>query len=625
VPVACNRTPRAVFFWYTLGRVKTADRSFPFDVVSLRRAYDEGETTPSQVIERTLERIEADATEGIWIHLRDSDDLRAEAIALEKGGNGDLALYGVPFAVKDNIDVAGVPTTVACPDYAYLPSVSAPVVDRLRAQGALFVGKTNLDQFATGLVGVRSPYGTPPNPFDPRYVTGGSSSGSAAAVARGHVPFAVATDTAGSGRIPATFNNLVGFKPSRGLLSTRGVVPACRSRDCVSILALTCPDAREVARVAAAFDADDPYSSREADRFLWGASPATASTRLAIPSEGDLAFTKDAQRLEFDRACARLAAMGHTLVPVEMAPFFEAGALLYEGPWIAERLSGLQAFLRDHSSAVLPVIRTILSRGEAPTGADAFRALHRLATLKRAIEPLWDEVTALVVPGAPEFPRIEEVRADPLTTNARLGRYTTFGNLLDLVAVAVPSGFRPDGLPAGIALLGPWGRDATLLALATEFHQRSAVALGALPASLPPPAPSPATLPATHIALAVVGAHLAGQPLNHQLTDRGGVLVRTTGTSPRYRLYALPNTQPAKPGLVRVESGAGAGIEVEVWALPLDTVGSLLAGVRAPLCLGTIELIDGSSVHGFLCEACAVSGARDISTYGGWRAFLAQR
>jgi allophanate hydrolase len=604
-------------------QVKTADRSFPFDVVSLRRAYDEGTVTPAQIVERTLERIAADDTEGIWIHLRDPEVLRAEAKSLERDGNRDLALYGIPFAVKDNIDVAGVPTTAACPEYAYVPSVSAPVVERLRAQGALFVGKTNLDQFATGLVGVRSPYGTPPNPFDPRYISGGSSSGSAAAVARGHVPFALATDTAGSGRIPATFNNLVGFKPSRGLFSCRGVVPACRSRDCVSILTLTCADAREVASIATAFDRDDPYSSREADRFFWQADLAASGLRLAIPCERDLAFTSSSERLEFDRACARLADMGHTLVPIDMGPFFEAGSLLYDGPWIAERLSGVQDFLREHSDALLPVIRTILSRGQIPTGAEAFLSLQRLATLKRAVEPLWSEVTALVVPGAPEFPRIDEVLADPLETNARLGRYTTFGNLLDLAAVAVPSGFRADGLPAGIVALGPWGRDATLLALSANFHERTGALLGAVPASLPLAAPKRAPVPPTHLSLAVVGAHLTGQPLNHQLTDRGGVLVRTTRTSPQYRLYALANTQPAKPGLLRVDSGSRAAIEVEVWALPLGAVGSFLAGVRAPLCLGTIELIDGTNVHGFLCEATAVSGARDISSYGGWRAFLA--
>jgi allophanate hydrolase len=578
------------------------------------------------VIEQTLARIDDDLTEGVWIHRRDRKDLLAEARALEVSSErSTMALYGVPFGVKDNIDVAGVPTTAACPRYAYVPGASSPVVERMIAQGALLVGKTNLDQLATGLVGVRSPYGIPPNPFDARYVSGGSSSGSAAAVARGHVPFALATDTAGSGRIPATFNNLVGLKPSRGLLSTRGLVPACRSMDCVSILALTCDDARDVARVATEFDPGDPYSSRAARHFAWDAVLPEQPLHVAVPRDEDLAPVAAPERAEFDRACEALRAMGAVLVPVEMSPFFEAGDLLYAGPWIAERLAGVQEFVRDHPDALLPVIRAILAEGERPSGGAAFRAMHRLATLRRSVEPLWDRVTALVVPGAPEFPTIQQVLVDPLQTNVRLGRYTTFGNLLDLGAVSVPCGFRPDGLPAGVTFLGPRGRDATLLTLGSRFHARAGTALGALPVPLRPAAFERVAAPPGHVELAVVGAHLSGQPLNHQLVERGGVLASTTRTSHRYRLYALPDTRPPKPGLVRVNEGPQAGIEVEVWALPAETVGSFLAGVRTPLCLGSVELQDGRSVHGFLCEAWAVAGARDISSYGGWRAFLAER
>jgi allophanate hydrolase len=606
-------------------QVSAADRSLLGDIASLRRAYDARETTPTEVAERVLARIDADRTEGVWIHRRQRDEVLEEARALEREHDRrSQPLYGIPFGVKDNIDVAGVPTTAACPAYAYVPSASCPAVDRLRAQGALFVGKTNLDQLATGLVGVRSPYGIPPNAFDARYVSGGSSSGSAAAVARGHVPFALATDTAGSGRVPATFNNIVGFKPSRGLLSTRGVVPACPSLDCVTIMTLTCRDAREVARFAAGFDAHDPESRRAVDGLSWDAPLLPRDVCLGVPSEQDLAFVDPMQRAEFDRACALLRAMGATLVPVEMGPLFEAGDLLYSGAFIAERLSELEGFAREHPDALLPVIRTILARGEQPRGTDAFRALHRLASLRRSIEPLWRRIVALVVPGAPEHPTIEEVLADPIDVNTRLGRYTTFGNLLDLAGVATPSGFRPDGLPVGVTFLGPWGRDATLLTIAESFHARADTTLGALGLPVPAVEAEPRDVPTGHLALAVVGAHLSGQPLYHQLTERGAVLVSTTSTSPDYRLYALPGTQPPKPGLVRVEDGSRGPIEVEVWALPIDSIGSFLEGVRSPLCLGTVELANGKRVHGFLCEAWAVREARDITSCGGWRAFLAQ-
>jgi allophanate hydrolase len=606
-------------------QVSAADRSLPGDIASLRRAYDAGETTPTEIVERLLARIDADRTEGVWIHRRDRNEVLAEARALERASERKgQPLYGVPFGVKDNIDVAGVPTTAACPAYSHVPSASCPAVDRLRAQGALFVGKTNLDQLATGLVGVRSPYGIPPNPFDARFVSGGSSSGSAAAVARGHVPFALATDTAGSGRVPATFNNIVGFKPSRGLLSTRGVVPACRSLDCVTIMTLTCRDAREVARLAAGFDADDPESRRAADGFSWDAPRLPREPCLGIPREQDLAFADPILRAEFDRACVLLRAMGATLVPVDLDAFFEAGDLLYSGAFIAERLAGLESFVQEHADALLPVIRTILARGEHPRGTDAFRALHRLASLRRSIEPLWRRIIALVVPGAPEHPTIEKVLADPVDTNMRLGRYTTFGNLLDLAGVATPCGFRPDGLPAGVTFLGPWGRDATLLAIAESFQVRTGTTLGALGLPVPSVEAAPRDLAGGHLALAVVGAHLSGQPLNHQLTERGAVLLCTTRTSPDYRLVALAGTEPPKPGLVRVEDGSRGAIEVEVWALPIGSVGAFFEGVRSPLCLGTVELADGRRVHGFLCEAWAAKG-RDITSYGGWRAYLARQ
>jgi allophanate hydrolase len=578
------------------------------------------------VIESVLEAIAKGPGEGIWTHVRNAEELRADARALEQTHRRDALppLYGVPFAVKDSIDVAGVATTLACPDFAYVAKASAPVVDRLRAAGALFIGKTNLDQFATGLVGVRSPFGIPPNPFDARYVTGGSSSGSAAAVARGQVGFALATDTAGSGRVPAAFNNIVGLKPSRGLLSTTGLVPACRSIDCMTVLSLTCEDARQVATVAAGFDPADPYSRREATPFRWS-SAAEGVRRLAIPREEDLTFGDPHARNAFDRACASLESLGFTLERVSMDPFYEAGNLLYGGPWIAERLCGLEAFVSDHPSSLLPVIRTILAEGEQYRATDAFRGMHRLAELKRAIEPIRERFDGVVVPSVPSHPRINEVLADPIGENKALGRYTTFANLLDLAAVAVPSGFRPDGLPSGITFLGPWGSDAALLNIGTAFHRSTGTTLGATHWPHPVEAAHEPPLLAGSLQLAVVGAHLTGQPLNRELTDRGARFVRAARTSSDYRLVALGETRPPKPGLVRIQPGAGTAIELEVWAMPLPAVGSFLAGIPGPLTLGTIALEDGTKVHGFLCEGHAAANAEDISSFGGWRAYLSSK
>ena len=605
-----------------MGAVRAAART-PLDLTSLRRRYGSRDATPSQVIDEVLAAIE-DSPEGVWIDRRDAGELRAEARALEeKYCNGEPPpLYGIPFGVKDSIDVAGAPTTVACPAFRYVARETAPAVERLRTAGALYVGKTNLDQFATGLVGVRSPYGIPPNAFDPARVPGGSSSGSAAAVARGQVSFAVATDTAGSGRVPAAFHNVVGLKPSRGLISTRGLVPACRSADCLTVMALTCEDARLVASVATGYDELDPFSRPAAREFQWTAMARPASIRLVVPRSEDLVFGDEEARKAFDRACEALVAMGWVLEPVAMAPFYEAGGLLYDGPWIAERLSTFEAFLREHGEDLLPVVRAILSQGDRYRAADLFLAQRRLAELKRELEPIWARVDALIVPTAPSHPTIEAVLADPIAQNAQLGRYTTFANLLDLAGVAVPVRFRDDGLPFGITLLGPWGRDATLLDLASSVHREACVTLGATgwPQPTPPEPPRPI---AESVKIAVTGAHLSGQPLNYQLTEAGARLVRAARTSKQYRLFALPGTVPPKPGLLRSGPG-GAAIELEIWELPLAQVGAFVARIGPPLGIGSVEIEDGSRVHGFLCEAHATVDAEDISAFGGWRAYLRQ-
>ncbi len=593
------------------------------DLTSVSQALAAGDTARA-FARRVLDRVAGPGTEGIWIHRREPEAVAAEAAALDarRAAGEALPLFGVPFAVKDNIDVEGLPTTAACPGFAYRAERSAPVVQRLQAAGALLIGKTNLDQFATGLVGTRSPYGVPGNPFDPRYIVGGSSSGSAAAVSRGLVSFALGTDTAGSGRVPAAFTNLVGLKPSRGLISTTGVVPACRSLDCVSVFGLTVEDAAAVADLAAGFDAQDIYSRREADRFSFGPSGRLRPFRFGVPARAGRAFFGDAEaeRL-FEAALARLAALGGAPVEVSLEPFLQAARLLYDGPWIAERLSGLAAFLERSPESFLPITREILSEGRRYGGVEVFSGLHRLAALQQEVGQLWDEIDLLAVPTTPTIYTIDQIAAEPRSLNARLGVYTNFVNLLDLAALSVPAGFRTDGLPAGLSVIGPWGSDARLAEVGSRFHQSLGGRLGATAADLPAPA-APTSRPRHDVLrLVVVGAHLQGQPLNHQLTDLDARLVRATETAACYRLYALATT-PRKPGLVRVEAG-GVSIAVEVWELPAAALGAFFKGVTPPLAIGTVELADGERVPGFVCEAYAVTGARDISTFGGWRAFLA--
>jgi len=610
-------------------------------IASVAAAYRSAALTPTRLVDEVIPALAASDPLAIWIHRVPADALRAAARDLEQRAIPRGPLWGIPFAVKDNIDVAGVPTTAACPDYAYIPTTSAYVVERLLAAGALFVGKTNLDQFATGLVGVRSPHGAPPNPFHPAYVPGGSSSGSAAAVTRGLVSFALGTDTAGSGRVPAALTNTVGLKPSRGLLSTRGVVPACRSLDCVSIQALTVDDAVTVARVAAGYDRGDPYS-RQIGTDPWLGSPPPAF-RFGIPDRAAEPLGDDETCAAFARAVATLRRLGGTPVAIDFAPLFAAARLLYDGPWVAERLAGLEHFVARRPDALLPVIREILAGGAGLRATQSFAGLHELAVHRREADELFAGIDLLIVPTVPVVPTLADVAAHPIAANARLGRYTNFVNLLDLAALAIPNGFRRDGLSTGITLIAPACRDGRLAALGAGFHRTIGGTLGATPWPVPPPVarsepPAPATvgsigslcsvdaagppgLSADEHTIAVVGAHLSGQPLNSQLTTRGGRLLASAHTAPTYRLHALADTRPAKPGLVRAADG-GARIELELWAMPRTEIGSLLAVVPPPLCFGSIDLDDGSRVTGFLCEAHAVVGARDITAFGGWRAYL---
>ncbi len=593
---------------------------------SLRAAYRAG-TSPHDVVDEVLARIERDRERirHVWLHVDAAAQLHAavdRAIARRDAGQA-LPLFGIPFAVKDNIDVGGVPTTVACPELAYVPTTSAPVVQRLVEAGAIFVGKVNLDQLATGLVGARSPYGTPTNPFDPRMIPGGSSSGSGVSVAAGHVGFALGTDTAGSGRVPAGFNNVVGLKPTRGALSTRGVVPACRSFDCVTVFALTVDDASAVVAAAKHWDALDPFCRRDAQAIDFEARDGRTTWRIGVPPREQLVFLDDSHaRAMFHEATERVRAMGCAIVEVDLRPFLAAGLMLYGEGFVAERLVAGGELLDRKPEALVPVVREILSDAKRITAREVFESSYRLHALRHSVDAMWRTMDAVLLPTTPTIYRVEEVLANPRTLNSNLGLYTTFGNLMDLAAIAVPSGMRADGLPSGVQLIGPRGSDATLAAVAAAYHEKVGGTLGATGHTLPPRRASGggATARSRH-AVVVVGAHLSGQPLNRQLVELGGSLVRACSTAAKYRLYALPGTVPPKPGLVRVREG-GCAIEVEVWSLDTAAFGAFVGAIPRPLCIGSIELDDGTLAQGFLCENDVLADAVDISQHGGWRAYL---
>ncbi|MGI4780017.1 MAG: allophanate hydrolase [Janthinobacterium lividum] len=549
-----------------------------------------------------------------WITLMDPP------IAGSAGG----ALCGLRFAVKDNIDVAGVPTTAGCPAFAHVAAAHATVVQRLLDAGAVLVGKTNLDQFACGLNGTRSPYGAVPNSFDARYVSGGSSSGSAWTVATGAVDFSLGTDTAGSGRVPAGLNNIVGLKPSKGLVSTHGVVPAAQSVDCVSIFARTVGLAARVLQVAMGPDAADPYS-----RALTPAStPLPKRLRIGVPSV--LEFFGDAASAEaFEQSIAQLEALDCTRVPIDYTPLAEAAALLYDSALVAERYAAVRPFFDAHQEEVVEPVRSILASGRRYSAADFVDAQTRLRALGQQAAAMWADIDLLVVPTAPVHYTIEAMQADPVVLNRNLGAYTNFVNLLDYAALSVPTCLRSDGLPFGLTLIGPCASDFQLAELGQRLHHATGLTLGATGE----PMPAPETLSviagvattSAMVQVAVVGAHLRGMPLNGQLTGRDARLLRETTTAPIYRLYALPGTVPPKPGMLRVPASEGAALIVEVWEMRATAYGSFVALIPAPLGIGTLTLADGSSVQGFVCEPIALDGAEDITHHGGWRRYMASR
>jgi len=575
-------------------------------------AVRSGERSAEHVATEALARIAAyDAIQPqVWINRFPGEAVIAAARAVDArvAAGDDLPLAGVPFAVKDNIDVAGIDTTAACPPFAYRPEASAVVVQRLLDAGAVCLGKTNLDQFATGLNGSRSPYGAPRCVFNLDYVSGGSSSGSAVAVAAGLAAFALGTDTAGSGRVPAAFNGLVGLKPSKGRWSTTGLLPACRSLDCITVLAGDVFDAALVDAVATGFDPADPYSRALPD--------VPVGRRIGVPVPANRPWFGDVQaEVLFDRAVDRLAGLGYAIEPVDIAPLLEAAKLLYSGPWVAERTAAMESVLADMPEAIDPTVREIVEAGLTMTAVDAFRGQYRLAGYARAAEAIWQRVDALFVPTSPTIYRVREMLANPIVLNSHFGTYTNFVNLLDMAAVAVPAGFRLNGTGFGVSFFAPAGSDLALLAMAEEWGGSDVY-----PWPEPDMAKRDQEERMDRIRLAVVGAHLKDMPLHWQLTSRDAVFVEATETASCYRLYAMADSVPPKPALVH--DAGGGPIKLEVYELDAAAFGSFVAEVPPPLAIGTVTLADGSQVKGFVAEPRALVGAEDITALGGWRAYV---
>jgi len=564
-------------------------------------------------IEETYARIESHNDPALLIAIRPKGETLAIAERVEASGLKGKPLYGVPFVVKDNIDVAGLPTTAACPAFAYRPGKSAFVVEQLERAGAIVIGKTNLDQFATGLVGVRSPYGIPRNALRADLIPGGSSSGSAVAVGAGLVPFSLGTDTAGSGRVPAGLNGIVGLKPSLGALSAAGVVPACRTLDTISVFARDVAGAFAIFQAACAFDERDAYSRAFPPPAL---SALPGEIRLGVPRSDQRQFFDDKEAsAAFSQDLELAQSLGARIVEFDFEPFAEVARALYEGPWVAERYATVKPLIESNPEALHPVTRAIIEGARKFDAVAAFEAFYRLAERKRKTSHIWSEFDMMLVPTMPRPYTIAEVEADPIRLNSRLGIYTNFANLLDLCAIAVPSTVRADGLPASVTLIAPSGADGLIAGVAAAIEARTASAL----------LQAESRAPSDRIEIAVVGAHLSGLPLNRELIELGAAFSREVETTPDYRLFALTGSNPAKPGLLRVGDGAGAAIKAEVWTLDPAAFGAFVARIPAPLGIGAIRLKDGGSVKGFLVEAEAVKAAEDISRFGGWRGYLKSR
>lgn len=582
----------------------------PLTIDQLLQAYQSGQLSVGDYLATQLELARNDE-HNAWLSLISDEQLAAYVRVLEQSEPASLPLYGVPFAIKDNIDLIDLPTTAGCREYTYQPQESAFVVQRLIEAGAVPLGKANLDQFATGLVGTRSPWGECHNSFNPDYVSGGSSSGSAVSVAKGQVFFSLGTDTAGSGRVPASFNNLYGMKGSRGALSSSGVVPACKSLDCVTIFARSAEDIEQVFPVAAQYDEQDCYS-----RTVEPQPDSVASfkgLKVGVPTPDHLAFFgNEAYQKAFTHAVEKLEQLGAHVVAFDLKPFLDAASLLYQGPWVAERYAAIQEFFDAQPTACLPVIETIIGGAKSITAADTFKAMYQLQAYKQQCDALMAEVDVVLTPTAGTIYTIEQVNGDPIQKNSDLGYYTNFMNLLDYCAVALPVEITESGLPFGVTLFTTAFNDYRLLSLASAWQQASDLPLGATGQHC-----------TAKMEILVCGAHMSGLPLNHQMTAIGGSLLQRMNTSANYRFYALAGGPPYRPGLVRDDQN-GAAIEIEVWQVNQSGVGQLLEQIPHPLGLGSVELEDGRWVKGFICEPCGLAGAEEITSFGSWRHYLQQ-
>lgn len=592
----------------------------------LQNAYRSGELNVKDFLLAKLAQAKSD-TSNVWISTISESQLVKMLDVLDGKSIDELPLYGVPFAVKDNIDFAMLPTTAGCEAYTFQPDKSSTVVQLLIDAGAIPFGKTNLDQFATGLVGVRSPWGAVNNSFDSEYVSGGSSSGSAVAVATGQVSFSLGTDTAGSGRVPAALNNIVGMKATKGLLSCTGVVPACKSLDCVTIFANSANEVNLLLNITGQWDETDCFSrenkvTNSIDYFQ--PNKKLSGLKVGLPAPEQLSFFGDqSAQILFSENVERLKKEGIEIVNINFQPFLDAAKLLYEGPWVAERYAAIEDFFKADPKQCLPVIETIIGGATAYTAVDTFKAMYRLQAYKIQCDAILAQVDCVLTPTAGCAYRIKDVEADPIQLNSNLGYYTNFMNLLDYAAIALPAGILASGLPFGITLFGPAFSDRLLLSVGAQWQKLTDLTLGATQQKVTNTALVLSSSAAdSQIDIAVCGAHLSGFPLNNQLTERGGVLVKTCNTSTDYRFYALAGGPPFRPGLIRVDDESGSAIEVEVWRLPVSNIGTFLQGIEQPLGLGKVQLDDNSWVSSFICEGYAINTAEDITHFGGWKAYI---
>ena len=586
----------------------------------LRNQYEEKSLTPTILIETLWSKLES-ADPAIWIHRISKKSLLERAAELEGQSPSELPLYGIPFAVKDNMDVAGCPTSAGCPDFSYQAKTDAYVVELLLSAGAILIGKTNMDQFATGLVGTRSPYGVPGNAFDPQFIPGGSSSGSAVAVATGLVSFSLGTDTAGSGRVPASFNNLLGYKPTRGKLSNRGIIPACRSLDCVSVFGLQVADIWEVLSILEKWDPLDPFSRKVKENISYSVSE---NPKVAVLSDDLLDFFGDSMAQKaYQKSVDVLVKSGLDLHPVDLSPFLEAAELLYSGPWVAERHLATSPLIKESPDSFLPETRRIINKGSEPSAREAFLAQYKLAELRREADKIWENFDFIALPTTGTIFTMEAIFHDPIELNSKLGRYTNFMNLLDLCGCAVPTAFREDGLPSGLTLFAAAFQDLEVLKWAGRIHRTAATGAGLELKFEPEPLCD--SQPKATIDLFVCGSHMSELPLNHQLTELGAEYLGEAETDPHYRMYILPSTEslPIRPGLVRCKEET-ISLPGELWRIPLKNFGAFMLKIRFPLGISQVQMNNGKTEYGFCCDPSGVESGSEITHFRGWRSYLAE-